>query len=129
MKLEISRVKVYAASMRDKPGTLAKKLAAIAESGANLGFVLARRAPEKPGRGVVFLAPLAGATLIRAAKKAGFRQTKKLFTLRVEGADKAGLGAVFTQAIAGAGMPPRSAFRNTGTTSPLPDPMAMPMSQ
>ena len=104
MKLDITRVKVWSANISDKPGALAKKLSAIAEAGANLGFVLARRAPDKPGRGVVFLAPLAGASLIRAAKKAGFRQTKKLFTLRVEGADKAGLGAAFTQAIAGAGI-------------------------
>ena len=69
MKLEISRVKVYAASIRDKPGTLAKKLAAIAEAGANLGFVIARRTPEKRSGGVVFITPLQGAAQHRAAKK------------------------------------------------------------
>ena len=104
MKLDVTRAKVWSANIADKPGALAKKLAALAEAGANLGFVLARRAPDKPGRGVVFLAPLAGPCLIRAAKKAGFRQTKRLFSLRVEGADKAGVGAAMTQAIADAGI-------------------------
>ena len=41
---------VWAASMQDTPGSLANKLAALAEAGADLGFIVARRSPEKPGK-------------------------------------------------------------------------------
>ena len=104
MKLDVTRVKVWVASMKDRPGALAEKLAALAEAGANLAFVIARRAPEKPGTGVVFLTSLKGAAQLRAAKKAGFRLTKSLHSIRVEGPDKPGLGATMTQALAEAGI-------------------------
>lgn len=104
MKLDVTRVKVWVASMKDRPGALAAKLTALAEAGANLAFVIARRAPEKPGTGVVFLTSLKGAAQHRAAKKARFRQTKSLHSIRVEGPDKPGLGAKMTQALAEAGI-------------------------
>jgi hypothetical protein len=95
---------VWAASIDDRPGGLAEKLVALAEAGAQLEFVIARRAPDKPGTGVVFLTPLKGAAQTRAAKKAGFGRTESLHSLRVEGPDKPGLGAKMTQALAGAGI-------------------------
>jgi len=102
--LNVSRADVWAASIDDRPGGLAEKLAALAEAGAQLEFVIARRAPDKPGTGVVFLTPLKGAAQIRAAKKAGFEKTESLHSLRVEGPDKPGLGAQMTQALAQAGI-------------------------
>jgi hypothetical protein len=95
---------VWAGSIEDRPGGLAGKLAALAEAGAQLEFVIARRAPQKPGTGVVFLTPLTGAAQIRAAKKAGLEKTKRLHSLRVEGPDQPGLGAKMTQALAQAGI-------------------------
>jgi hypothetical protein len=102
--LNVTRADVWAASIEDRPGGLAGKLAALAEAGAELEFVIARRASEKPGTGVVFLTPLKGAAQIRAAKKAGFEKTKSLHSLRVEGPDQPGLGAKMTQALAQAGI-------------------------
>ena len=104
MALNVTRADVWAASIEDRPGGLAEKLAALAEAGAQLEFVIARRASEKPGTGVVFLTPLKGAAQIRAAKKAGFEKTKSLHSLRVEGPDQPGLGAKMTQALAQAGI-------------------------
>ena len=92
----MTRVNVWAASIKDRPGGLAKKLRVLADAGAELGFVIARRAPKRPGIGVVFLTPLKGAAQIKAAKKAGFRQTKGLHSVRIEGQDKPGLGARIT---------------------------------
>jgi hypothetical protein len=66
--------------------------------------VIARRAPEKPGKGVVFLAPLKGATQLRAAKKAGLSKAKTLHSLRIDGPNRAGLGAKITEALAQAGI-------------------------
>jgi len=104
MALEVSRVDVWAASMEDRPGGLAEKLAALSAAGANLEFVIARRAPEKPGTGVVFVTPIKGAAQARAARKVGFEKTKSLHSVRAEGRDKAGMGAAITEALAAKGV-------------------------
>jgi hypothetical protein len=102
--LNVTRADVWAASIEDRPGGLAGKLAALAEAGAQLEFVIARRASERPGTGVVFLTPLKGSAQIGAAKKVGFEKTKSLHSLRVEGPDQPGLGAKMTQALAQVGI-------------------------
>ncbi len=68
MALKITRADVWASTIEDRPGGLAEKLAALAEAGAQLEFVIARRASERPSTGVVFLTPLKGAAQLRAAK-------------------------------------------------------------
>ena len=104
MALNVTRVDVWAANIDDRPGGLAEKLAAVAEAGAQLEFVISRRASDKPGTGVVFLTPLKGAAQIRAAKKVGLAKTKSLHSVRIEGPDKPGLGAQMTQSLADAGI-------------------------
>jgi hypothetical protein len=102
--MKTQRVPTWAASMNDKPGGLAAKLKTLAAGGVNIEFIIARRAPEKPGTGVVFITPVKGPKQTRAAKTAGFRPTQKLHTIRIEGADRPGLGAKMTQALAKAGV-------------------------
>lgn len=104
MKLNVSKIDIWVAGLKDVPGALTKKLSALSDAGANVNFVLARRKSKKPGTGVVFLSPLTGAKVLAAARKAGFRKTKSLYALRVEGADKRGLGACITGALAEAGI-------------------------
>ena len=72
--------------------------------GVNLEFVIARREGTKPGTGVVFLTPLKGARQIRAAKKARFKKTPSLHSVRIEGSDKPGLGAKITEVLAAEGI-------------------------
>ena len=100
MALKAVRVDTWAASIEDKPGGLAAKLNTLAEAGANLEFVIARRAPERSGTGVVFVTPIKGAAQVRAARKAGFERTESLHTVPAEGADKPGAGARIAQALA-----------------------------
>ena len=104
MALKVSRVQMWVGGMKDTPGSLAEKLCTLAGAGAQLAFVLARRAPEKPGTGVLFVAPIAGAKQLKAAKKAGLRKSKSVIAVRVEGADKPGLGSKITCALAEAGI-------------------------
>ena len=61
MALNVKQVKVWSASIEDKPGSLARKLDILTKTGANLEFVIGRRAPEKPGTGVVLVTPIEGA--------------------------------------------------------------------
>jgi len=104
MRLNVTRADVWAASIEDRPGALAVKLAALAEAGADLEFVLARGAPELSKTGAVLVTPIKGAAQVRAAKAAGFTRTTSLHSLRVEGADKPGTGAGMTQQLAAAGI-------------------------
>ena len=95
---------VWVASMKDKPGALGNKLAALAEAGADLGFIIARRSPEKPGSGVVFVTPLRGDKEIQAATAEGFSISSHLHSLRVEGKNEPGISAKVTQKVAQAGL-------------------------
>ena len=104
MTLKAERVDTWAASIEDKPGSLAAKLNALASAGANLEFVIARRAPDKAGTGVVFVTPITGAKASRAAREAGFAKTLSLHTVRVEGSDKPGQGASITRVLAEKGL-------------------------
>jgi hypothetical protein len=104
MKLKVSRTDTWASTIDDRAGGLADKLAALAAAGANLEFVIARRAPEQRGSGVLFLTPLKGAKQVKAARAAGFQKTRSLHSLRIEGVDKPGLGAKLTRALAEAGI-------------------------
>lgn len=95
---------VWVASVEDKPGALGNKLAALAEAGADLGFIIARRSPEKPGTGVVFVTPLRGDQEIEAATEEGFTVSNHLHSLQVEGRNEPGIAAKVTQKIGQAGL-------------------------
>jgi hypothetical protein len=109
----MAKVDVWTGYVDDRPGALAEKLEAVTDAGANLEFVIARRAPEKKGKGVVFVAPLRGARQTRAAKRAGLSKTSSLLSVRFEARDRPGLGAEVTRALADAGVNMRG-FSGTG---------------
>ncbi len=104
MAIQISKVDIWAGPIADRPGGLSANLEALAEAGASLEFVIARRRPENPGDGVVFMAPVRGPKQIRAARKAGLSKATGMYSLRLEGPDKPGLGARISDAIAEAGI-------------------------
>lgn len=95
---------VWVASLEDKPGALGNKLAALAEAGADLGFIIARRSPEKPGTGVVFVTPLHGDRETEAAAEAGFNVSSHMHSVRIAGRNEPGLAAQVAQKIGQAGL-------------------------
>lgn len=104
MPYELSKVDVWVSEMENVPGGLAEVLEDLAESGVSLEFVVGRRQPDKPGKGLVFVAPIKGAAESRAAKKAGFSKAETMHSIRIIGPDKAGLGARMSRVIADAGI-------------------------
>jgi predicted amino acid-binding ACT domain protein len=104
MELAVERVDVWAAPIQDRPGALAELLKTLHKVGADLRFIIARRAPDKPGTGVVFVTPLQGDREIRAASQLGFNVTQSLHSIRIMGQDKAGIVAELTQALAEGGI-------------------------
>jgi hypothetical protein len=104
MDLLVESVDVWAATIEDRPGGLAEVLAALRESGADLQFIIARRAPDQPGKGVVFVTPLQGDREIRAAADVGFNVTRRVHSVRVMGRDRPGVAAELTQKLADGGI-------------------------
>ena len=47
MNTVVEHEEVWVASVEDKPGALGNKLVALAEAGADLNSIIARRSPEK----------------------------------------------------------------------------------
>jgi hypothetical protein len=104
MKIDVSRVDVWAASIEDRPGGLAEKLEVLAQADVDLEFVIARRSSSTPGVGVVFVSPIKGARQTRAARKVGFEKTKSLHGVRIATGNKPGYSGELTKKIAEAGI-------------------------
>ena len=104
MDLIVERVDVWAASIKDEPGRLARVLTGLREAGADFDFIIARRAPEKPGTGVVFVTPLRADREVAAAADLGFNVTSSVHSVRIEGENKPGVTAEITQKLAEVGI-------------------------
>ena len=104
MRVDVSRVDVWAASIEDIPGGLAAKLDALAQADIDLRFVSSRRIREKPGTGVVYVTKIQGVKQAKAARKAGFEKTKSLHEVRIATGNKPGFSAELALKIADAGI-------------------------
>ena len=74
MSFRLDRVHVWSCEVPDEAGGVAAKLHALAEAGANLQYVGTRRQPDKPGSGILYIAPVSGPEQQRAAKAVGLRE-------------------------------------------------------
>jgi hypothetical protein len=104
MGFRLERVHIWSGEIVDKAGGMASKLAPVAQAGANLEYIMTRRAVDRPGAGVLYIAPVTGSAQVRAAKQAGLAEIHDPVVLRVEGDNEAGLGYRLTQAWATAGI-------------------------
>lgn len=104
MALKVSKADVWTTEIQDRSGGAADKLRPLTDAGANFEFVFARRTPERPGSGLMMVAPLKGKKVVAAAGAAGFVRAPDITALRVEGGNKAGSAARMTQALAQAGI-------------------------
>jgi hypothetical protein len=104
MALKASRTDMWTCPLEDRAGGTAEKLDALAKAGANLEMVFARRAPEQLDKGVLFVSPVKGAKVVRAAQEAGITKAEGIHAVRVEGGDKPGLGAKIARGLGSAGI-------------------------
>ena len=104
MALKVTKTELWVAELKDEPGALASCLGALAAAGANLECVIGRRQPDKPGTGLVFVSPIEGRKVRAAAPGAGFSEAASLPALKVEGADRPGLGSRILRAIGDSGV-------------------------
>jgi glycine cleavage system regulatory protein len=104
MSFKLDRVHVWSGEVVDQAGGVASKLALLAQAGANLEYIYTRRQADRPGTGVIFVAPITGPLQVRAARSAGLVETQNPIVLRVEGDNQAGLAHRLTQQWALAGL-------------------------
>lgn len=104
MGFKLDRVHVWSGEVADQAGGVASKLSHLAQSGANLEYIYTRRNIDRPGTGVLYVAPVSGSIQVRAARGAGLHETNDPVVLRVEGDNEAGLAHRLTQQWALAGL-------------------------
>jgi hypothetical protein len=97
MSFKLDRVHVWSGAVEDRAGGVAAKLALLAQAGANLEYIYTRRLEDKPGTGVLYVAPVTGPQAVRAARSAGLHESNTPVVLRVEGDNSQGLGHKLTQ--------------------------------
>jgi hypothetical protein len=104
MAVTVTKVDVWAADLKDEAGSLAAVLEALAGAGGNIECIIARRRHDRPGTGQLFITPIKGAKVQKAAKSVGLSPATDMATLRIETPNKAGVGQKVMAAIAGAGV-------------------------
>ena len=103
MAVKVSRLDFWTATIDDRAGGAADMLEPLSAAGANFEFVFARRTPEQAGKGLLVVAPLRGAKVLKAAQAAGFSKGE-MAGVRIEGNDKPGLTAKAARSLAKAGI-------------------------
>jgi hypothetical protein len=104
MKLKVTRAEMWTATIEDRPGGAATILDPLAKAGANFEFAFSRRTPEMPGKGLLFVLPVKGAKVLKAAEAVGLARTSGMHTVRIQGTDRPGTTAAVARALAGAGI-------------------------
>jgi hypothetical protein len=97
MGFKLDRVHVWSGEVADEAGGVASKLALLAQAGANLEYIYTRRQADRPGTGILYVAPISGPLQVRAARSAGLTEAHNPVVLRVEGDNRAGLAHRLTQ--------------------------------
>lgn len=103
MALKVAPVEYWSRKIEDRAGGTAEVLGPLARAKVNLEFALARRTPEEPGKGVLYVAPIRGAKAEGAAREAGLGKAY-LAGLRVEGDNRPGAGHAIADALGQAGI-------------------------
>jgi len=91
MAQKIEKVDVWSGEIRDEAGGLAAVLGPLVAAGADFSFLIARRKPDSPGTGVIFVSGIRGAKQKKAAQLVGLTLSAEIGGLRIRATDKPGL--------------------------------------
>lgn len=97
MSFKWDRVHLWSVEVADKAGSVAEKLAFLAQADTNLEYIFTQRLVNKPGSGILYVAPITGPLQTRAARAAGMAETETPTVRRIEGDNEAGLAHRLTQ--------------------------------
>ena len=91
MSFKMDRVHVWAVEVKDEPGGVTAKLALLDQADVDLDYVYTQRVPDRPGYGMLYVAPIVGPVQTKAAKAAGMHEVNEPIVRRLEGDNIAGL--------------------------------------
>ncbi|MBX3395473.1 MAG: ACT domain-containing protein [Phycisphaerae bacterium] len=111
MSYTVKKVDVWAGDVMNRPEKLARVLEALTAAGAQLEFLVARRVSQNTSR--IFVAPLKSKKERQAASDVGLVSAAGMHSIRIDGPDRAGLGADIARAVAAAGINVRGASAAT----------------
>ena len=103
MAVSVKKITLWRREIEDRPGSLARVLAPLAQAGTSLQVVMGYRYPEPAGQAAVELAPVAGKKSTAAAQAAGLAPAR-IGALLVQGDDRPGLGSALSDALGQAGI-------------------------
>lgn len=103
MATTVKRITLWRREVPNQPGQLAATLVPLAQAGANLDVVMGYRFPGNESRAAIEVYPVTGRKATAAAQSVGLADSG-IPTLLVQGANRAGLGASWAQALADAGI-------------------------
>lgn len=104
MSFKMDRVHVWGVEVKDEPGGVAAQLNRLDEAGADLEYVYTQRLAEKPGYGILCVAPLTGQEQAKVTKLLGMHEVPDPIVMRVEGDNTAGFAHRLKHAWAIAGL-------------------------
>ena len=97
MSFKWDRVHLWSCEVADQAGSVAEKLAFLAQADTNLEYIFTQRLVNKPGIGILYVAPVTGPLQTRAARAAGMVETETPSVRRIEGDNETGLAHHLTQ--------------------------------
>ncbi len=103
MAVTVKKAVLWRREVENRPGTLARTLAPLAEVGADLQVVMAYRYPGGGDKGAIELHPVSGKKSTAAAQTAGLAPSS-IPALLVAGDNRPGLGYAIAKAIGDAGI-------------------------
>jgi hypothetical protein len=104
MAPKIEKVDVWSGEIRDEVGGLAAVLSPLVAAGADFSFLIARRTPDSPGAGVIFVSGIRGGKQKKAAESVGLTLSAEIGGLRIKATDKPGLVHGIVSKLAAAGI-------------------------
>jgi hypothetical protein len=104
MSYTIAMEDVWVGELEDRPGDLARVLKPVSTAKVDLEFMIARRAHDKPGKTVLFVATERGEEAAQAAQRCGLHRWSNAASIRVDGPNQPGLAVTIGQALGDAGI-------------------------
>jgi hypothetical protein len=99
MALKVSQLDMWSSKIEDRAGGAAAILEALAKAKVDLQVILARRTPEDPGKGVIFMSPIKGAEAEKVATAAGLSPTRNVVGLSLIRSGGGGIGGTLEMAM------------------------------
>lgn len=104
----IKKFPIWSVEIDDVAGSTTGLFKILADAGADIEFSLSRPLGDKPGKAILFLAPIKGKKQEEAARRADFVQRKDVIGVQVQGPSRVGGNFRLTAALSHENLPIRA---------------------